>query len=120
MQIISLSGKVSGIPLPTTETIKLTREMQEILFSYPVSSELREAVLLSDKDSHLDNSNLLFGTDRVKIRSSRSYDEKEQDRQVALALADAAIARFQYEKGKKVFSGADFSKNGKQNLNFHQ
>lgn len=86
--------------------IKLTNEIQNLLFSYPVSSELREAVLFDDKDSNaFEKSNLIFKTDKVKDRSSRSYDEGERDKEMALAMASAAIVNFQHEDEQKASSG---------------
>lgn len=86
------------------ESLELTRELQDFLYSYPVSSQLREAIFLDDnkESDSFEKFNKMFRTEReTDISSKLNYDDYEQDKQTSFALAYSIISRFEEDEDHK-------------------
>lgn len=83
--------------MQTNESLELSRVLRGFLYSYPVSSQLRETSFLDKKDSNAFEQ--AIATFRTGGKTGRSYKldyvDYEQDKQTSLALAFFIITKFE-------------------------
>lgn len=82
--------------MPTVKSIELARDLQDFINSYPLSSQLREAIFLDEKESDaLKKTNVMFRTGRESIISSTlSYAlYYEQDMKTSFTLAHSITSK---------------------------